>query len=111
MNWHTVALAAGIALTACAHLLLKSGASSRRRWLDSLTHWRTVAGFFLFALVTVLNVYALQEIELRTLVAWSAATYVLVVLASRVALRESLDAGKMVGSLLIAGGIILFSLA
>jgi len=111
MNPHALALAAGIVLTATAQLLLKSGAAKRAHWLASFTHGRTLAALLLLAVVTVLNVYALQEITLRSFVAWSAVTCVLVLAGSSLALREKMDAARIFGVCLIAGGIILFSLA
>jgi len=107
---HAIALGAGIGLTATAHLLLKSGASGRA-YRAALIHWRTLAGLMVFGLVTVLNVYALQQIPMNVFVAWSAAAYVLVVIGSAAILREGLGPAKLAASGLIVAGILLFSLA
>lgn len=105
---HTLALFACVILTACAQILLKIGASKEGRWISGYLNYSTFAGYTVFAVVTVLGVYAMQVIELKIATAWTGATYALVAIAAAVILKERLSKRRIFGPVLIVTGIIFF---
>jgi len=109
MNRAFTALSIGIFLSAFSQVLLKSGARHKATWLASFLNMHTVIGYSLFVLVTVLNVYAMQTIPLKTVTAWVSLTYVLTLLMSRYLLKETLNGRMLIGAGMIVAGIVLFS--
>ena len=107
---HEIAMALAIMITAFSQLLLKSGASGQKTWLASFLNWKTMTGYVMFGMVTVLNVFAMQKIQLKIMAAWIALTYILVVVLSRYILKEYLCQTQIIGCLLIGIGILVFSL-
>jgi drug/metabolite transporter (DMT)-like permease len=109
MSPEVAALGAGIALTVAAQLLLRSGASRGASFLSSFLNPRTTVGYGLFLLTTVLNVFAMRVIDLKTVTAWTALTYVLTPAAAAWVLGEQPSRRTIAGSALVALGILLFS--
>ncbi len=107
---HFTALVIGIVLTSGAQVLLKSGVSYEDSWVRSFLAWRTLVSYGLFGLVTILHVYALQEIDLKTYGAWISVNYILVTLLSWAILREKTPRNTVVGCGLIVMGILIFNL-
>lgn len=105
-----VAMAAGIILTSVAQIFLKGGLCSKESWINSFFNWRTIIGYGMFGFVTVLNVYTLQGVDLKTFGAWISTTYILVILLSWQVLKEKVDRTTVVGCGLIVIGIIIFNL-
>lgn len=105
---HYAALASCIALTAAAQIFLKLGATASRSTLVSLVNPWTICGYGLFALVTVLSVYAMQRVDLKVVTAWTGLTYIFVMVASRMVLGELLTLTRIVGIILIAAGVVIF---
>lgn len=110
MSLHATALALGVGLTAVSQVLLRSGARGKDRFYASFLNWHTVIGYGLFVLVTMLNVFAMQTIPLKTVTAWVSLTYVVTMLLSRWLLGEELNRYMLAGAGLIVAGIVLFSL-
>lgn len=109
-NPHWLALFVGIVVTSFSQVLLKRGVSAKKSIITSFANSQTIASYLLFAVVTVLNVYAMQEIQLRTMTAWAGASYVIVAAFSKVFLNERIDLPRVGGCLLILMGITVFSL-
>jgi drug/metabolite transporter (DMT)-like permease len=107
---HYGAMAVGILLTGLAQVLLKLGMSHRDSWVSSFFDWRTLIGYGFFGVVTVLNVYAMQEIELKVTGAWGSMTYVLVLLLSGLVFKERMGRAVILGCVLISAGILVFNL-
>jgi len=101
---HHAALAASILLTVGSQILLKLGTSCKSGRLNGFI----LAGLVSFGLVTVLIVYALQAVEMKTLIAFNALIYVVMPVAARHLLRENVSARQLAGSLLILLGILVF---
>lgn len=110
MSPEVAALGAGIALTVAAQLLLRSGASRGASFLSSFLNPRTAVGYGLFLLTTVLNVFAMRVLDLKTVTAWAALTYVLTPMAAAALLGEEVSRRTVAGSTLVAAGIVVFSL-
>ena len=106
---HGVALVSAIVLTAISQVFLKIGASNKTSFIKSFLDWKTIVGYSCLFMVTVLNVYAMQRIELKTMTAWIGTTYILVVLFSCLFLKEKIDLFKIAGCSLIALGVLIFA--
>jgi multidrug transporter EmrE-like cation transporter len=106
---HYLAMAIAILLTSFAQVLLKSGVTGKESWHRGLLSWRTVIANSMFVIVTILNVYAMQAIDLKIVSAWVSVTYVLVILLSWKVLKEKLDHIIAIGCVLIVSGIIIFN--
>lgn len=109
--YHYAALAGCVVLTVCAQLFLKRGASNNTSVLSSFLNPWTIIGCGLFCIVTILSVYAMQEVELKTVTAWISTSYLLVVILALLIYKEVLTSKKIIGCLLIVIGIITFSMA
>ena len=107
---HGVALASAIVITAISQVFLKSGAINKTSFIKSFLNWKTIIGYGFFGIVTILSVYAMQRIELKTMTAWIGTTYILVVLFSRLFLKEKIDLFKIAGCVLIVFGVLIFTL-
>lgn len=110
LSSYEVALALSIVLTAVSQLLLRSGARNRKGFLASFLHPKTISGYGLFLVVTLLTTYSMRVLHLRTVTAWSSLAYVIVPFSAAVFLKENLDRRTIAGSILIALGILVFSL-
>lgn len=110
-DWqHTGALTLCVTLGPVAQLLLKRGASAGATAARSFVSPWTLGGYGVFGVVTVLAVYAFQQIELKTAAAWTSLTYLLVILLARIVLGEPLTRNKLVGGALIVAGVTVFNL-
>jgi len=107
---HAAALAVCVVLTACAQLLLKMGAAGKPTFSASFANRRTVSGYAILGIVTVLVVYALQGLELKVVTAFMSLTYLLVSISAWLFLREELTPNRVLGCLLIMAGIVVFSI-
>ncbi|MES9827254.1 MAG: EamA family transporter [Candidatus Thiodiazotropha sp.] len=99
-----LALFAAVLLTVGSHVLLKIGSTSTKGYLNMTT----MTAVMMFSLVTVLIVYSLQAIMLKTVIAMSALTFVLVPIASWIFLREELTKQGILASIIIVLGIIIY---
>ena len=88
-----------------SQLLLKRGAKNSAK---SLNIW-TITGLAIFGLVTILMVYALQAIPLKTVIALNALTFVIMPWAAKIFLNEESTKLQMTSSLVIVTGIVVFS--
>lgn len=100
-----------ILLTAVSQVVLRKGAKDRPTMFRAFFNPGTIIGLSLFVVVTILNVYALRQIELKTMTAWVSLTYLFTILLSRVFLDEALTKQKFIGAALIVFGIIVFTLS
>ncbi|OPX65134.1 MULTISPECIES: hypothetical protein [unclassified Methanoregula] len=100
-----------ILLTGLAQVLLKTGATQKSSDENIYLNRFTLSGYSILLLVTILTVYSLQGIELKTFyaAAYSLAIVIVTVL-SGIFLREHLSRNKLTGILLILIGIIVFNL-
>ena len=69
----------------------------------------TFLGFRLDMLAPIFSIHALQAIYLKHLNAWTGLGYVLVVVLSRIILKEEVNRLMILGCVLIAAGVFVFS--
>jgi len=99
-----------IFFTGISQILLKIGAGNGRSMLHTYLNAPTVTGYFLFLVVTICSIYALQVVELKSLYALSSLNYVAVLVLSSAVLKEKLSRNKLLSILLIVSGLIVFNL-
>lgn len=107
-----IALFVAIILTSVSNVMIKMGAKTSGAELNVrifLNHY-ILTGLSMFVLVTLLTTFAARILPLRTIVAWTAATYVLTQFAARLFLKEPLKRDNYLGVLLIMMGLIIYSL-
>jgi drug/metabolite transporter (DMT)-like permease len=99
-----------ISCTVIANLLLKTGASGIGFGEPGLIHrlfsWRIMAGLGFFGAAALLYLLILSWIPLNVAQSFTAAQFVLVILASWVVLSEPINLTQWVGIALITIGII-----
>ena len=98
------ALIVAILMTVGSQILLKIGASKPKGSLNIIT----LIGLAMFGIVTVLMVFALQAIFLKTVIALNALTFVAMPLAAKLLLGEEITTRGTIASLVIVVGIIVF---
>lgn len=109
--FHWLALAGGIVLTSVSQVLLKLGAGSGSSFARAFLNPRTVTGYAMFMGVSLLNIFAMKAIPLRTVTAAVSLTYVLTMGMGRWFLGEVVTRRMVLGLSLIVTGIFVFSLA
>lgn len=107
---HELSLAASILCTGIAQTFLKKGSSNKFSYTRNMLNINTIVGYTLFFMVTVLNVYALQKLPYKLLVAWVPLSYAIVSFFSFVFLKEKFNKNKIFGTVLILAGIAVFSI-
>ena len=104
------ALAVGIVLSAVAQVFLRRGAKGKKQKRESLLNSWFIVGYTMFVVTIPLTIYAMQEIELRTAMAWGSLTFILTPLFAWLAIKDPFDARMLTGSFFIVAGIVVFSL-
>lgn len=90
-------------------ILLKKGTLEKKNWIRSFFNLYTFLGYGLYMLIPIFSIYALQVIYLKDLNAWTGLVYILVVALSRIILSEKVNRTMVIGCVLIAIGVFVFS--
>ena len=64
----------------------------------------------MFMAAVFLMIYAMQAIPFRTVIAWNSLTYILTPIAARVFAKDPYSKRMALGSVVIATGILIFSI-
>lgn len=99
-----------IVLTGISQILLKIGARNDNTSLGAYLNPATLTGYFVLLIVTICGVFALKGLDLKLFYALASLNYVVVVMLSRIVLKESLSRNKVVALCLIVVGVIVFNL-
>jgi drug/metabolite transporter (DMT)-like permease len=100
-----------IILASIGHLLLKSAANSVAKSGGRLyLHPVSIAGYGIFAVATLLSIFAVKGLPLSFFFVLTSLTYISIPLLSFILLRESVSRTKLIGIVIIAIGVLLFSL-
>lgn len=105
---HEAALAAAITLTIVSQVLIRMGARHRERILSVFLNPWTIGGYSLFGVVVLLMVFAMQEITLRSAMAWTSLSYTVTPLAAKLLLKDHLNVRMAIGSLVVVLGVMVF---
>lgn len=102
-----------VALTGVSQTLLKMGADSGgrgNRFIDPYLNFPAITGYSLLLLVTMLTVYALQDLPLKVLYSLTSLNFIIVLGLSAVFLKEEVSRDKIVAIGLIVLGVVVFNL-
>ena len=105
---HNAALAAAISLTVVSQLLIRMGARHRERIFSSFLNPWTIGGYLLFGAVVLLMVFAMQEIALRSAMAWASLSYTVTPVAAKFIVKDYFNIRMAVGSLVVVLGVLVF---
>jgi drug/metabolite transporter (DMT)-like permease len=106
---HYIAAALVIVCIGFGQVFLKRGTKGKKNWLSTFFDKFTLLGLGIYLVATVSNLYALQGIYLKHMTAWLGLSYILVVVLSKYILKESVNWAKVVGCIIIAIGIFIYS--
>lgn len=100
-----------ILINSSAQVLLKKGAiKTSGRTMVSFVNIETIAGYSLFFLSTIMSVFLLNYISFKSLAMVIALNFVGTLILSVLILKESLTRQKIVSTMLIIVGVIVFNL-
>jgi drug/metabolite transporter (DMT)-like permease len=111
MITYYIVAAGAVLITAISQVLLKIGAnrSMDRSFISSYFNAWTMSGYFLFVVVTLMNLYAFKEIPFKMAVILVPFTYVFVSMFSVVLLEEKMAKNQILGACIILVGVIVFN--
>ena len=101
-----------IILTGFSQILLKIGSNYKKsnKFLDSYLNFATISAYFLYIIVTVLYIYAMVDIPLKIVYALGALNYLIILIFSGLILKEPITKIKVIATLIITMGVIVFNL-
>ena len=101
-----------IASTGFSQTLLKIGANQayNNRLVLAYINPYTFIAYTLYFLVTVFTVYALKDMPLKLFYSTTSLKFVLVLILSKLVLREEIDSRKVISVVLICLGVIIFNI-
>jgi multidrug transporter EmrE-like cation transporter len=101
-----------IVFTGSSQVLLKMGANSanKKKFIVAYANPYTFTAYSLYMLTTILTVYALKNIPLNLFYASTSLKFVLILILSRLMLREKINSRKVFAVLLIVAGVIVFNM-
>lgn len=101
----------GTFFSAISQILLKQSANKTyENPLREYLNWRVITAYGLFFGILLLNTWCYTKVDMRYGPVIDTATYVFVLILSRLILREKITRGKMIGNLIIIVGIIVYTL-
>jgi drug/metabolite transporter (DMT)-like permease len=91
--------------------LLKIGASRASKSGGRIyTNPVSVAGYFIFAFVAFISIYAMKGLDMKVFFALNSLTYICIPLLAYLILKESFTKNKIIGIIIISIGVIIFNL-
>lgn len=107
---HYIYMILTILLTGIGQTILKIGTLNNNSSLGVYINPATITGYILFLIVTISSVLALKGIELKLFYTLTSLNYVIVMILSRVILKENLSRNKIGSIFLIMVGLIIFNI-
>ena len=101
----------GTFFSAISQILLKQSANIEyKNALREYLNWRVILAYIIFFSVLLLNTYCYTKVDMRFGPVIDTATYVFVLIFSRMILKEKITKGKLFGNLIIVVGILIYTL-
>ena len=113
MNSYYYAIYFGAFLTVVAQLLMKNAAlkmEKKQSKLRSVLNPLSLLAYLMFVLVTLCTFYGLKKVELMFMILVQPIVMILVLISSSYFFNEKLNSNKILGSIIIIFGVILFNL-
>jgi len=104
----TIYVLSSIVLNLCGNILIKKGAIQGER---IFLNYNTVAGYFIFVLVVLLNFKLIMLIKLIQFSILISVNYLLTYLAGIVVFKENFSHSSLVGIFLVCLGLVCFRMS
>lgn len=110
-TWAVLIMIFSSLLAAISQLMLKRSADIEHKnfWREYL-NVRVIGAYAILFFTTLLNMVAMIALPLKVVTAVGTASYVFVIILSKMTLGEKIGPKKIAGMLLIIAGILIFSL-
>jgi multidrug transporter EmrE-like cation transporter len=111
-NWlSALLLLVAVVAVVAGNILLKLGATRDQQAtiVDIMLNWRVITGLGLFAIAVVLYISTLRMLPLQVAQSFMVMQYAGVILASYAILGEHISAMRLLGIILIGGGVAVVS--
>lgn len=110
MKTALIMLAISAFLAAVSQILLKVSAGKKHMnaIMEYVNPW-VITGYFLLFATTVINLFAYKKIEYKYGAIMETLAFVFVIIFSRILFKEKITKKKLLGSVLILAGIIVFN--
>jgi small multidrug resistance pump len=101
-----------IAFTGFSQTLLKVGAnqSCEKKFIAAYVNPYILTAYGLYVMATLFTVYALKDISLNQFYTATSMKFVLILVLSKLILREKIDQTKLIAVWLIISGVIVFNI-
>lgn len=111
MNKYWLMLFAAVVISTVSQVLLKRGTQRKRNtfWDDYLNPW-VIAGYVLMVISTICVIFAYRGVDYKNGPVVESLGFIFVLFLGRVFFGERLTAKKIIGTLVIVAGIIVFYL-
>lgn len=111
-SFSILCLVSVIIFTGSSQVLLKVGANKayKKKFIVAYVNPYTFIAYSLYALTTLLTVYALKDIPLNLFYATTSLKFVLILILSKIMLQEKINSSKVFAVLLIVVGVIVFNM-
>ena len=101
----------GTFFTAVSQILLKQSSNIKyENKIREYLNFRVILSYGIFFLILLLNTWCYTKVEMRYGPVIDTAAYVVVLLLSRLILKEKFTKGKILGNLIIIAGILIYTL-
>ena len=97
-----------ILLTSAGQIYLKLGAdrSKKSRFINSYV----LIGYILFFLTIILSYYLMKLVPMKNFTVVMSLNYIMVMIASKIFLMEEITKDRLIGTILVAFGVLVFLL-
>jgi drug/metabolite transporter (DMT)-like permease len=112
MNRYHIVLLISVCLSGFSQILLKRGASvvSMKNRFAIYINPYTILGYTILFAVTLVNLYIFKHIQMSLIIMFLPITYIIIASFSYILFHEKITAKKIIASVLIISGIILYYL-
>ena len=101
----------GTFFTAVSQILLKQSSNIKyENKIREYLNFRVILSYGMFFLILLLNTWCYTKVEMRYGPVIDTAAYVFVLILSRLILKEKITKGKILGTLIISTGILIYTL-
>ncbi len=106
-----VIMLCGVTIAAFSQILLKTSANQAHQgFLKQYLNKNVILGYLLLLVSMLFSVWALSGMDMRFAPAMESVGFVLVMIFSRVILKEKFTKRKIIGNILIVTGIVVYCL-
>lgn len=101
----------GVFIASISQLLLKSAAGKQySHWIRQYLNFNVILGYVIMLMSTVCTIIAMRRVPLSTTPIWNSLGIVLAAFWGKILFKESLSRRKILGLVLVAIGIAVFSI-